>query len=595
MATKDIEPKLQYIKDFFDLKASEKFVIPEYQRAYSWNREQCDKLWQDIKDFRDSGAEEPYFFGTIIIDASTDGVLNLIDGQQRTTTFLLLLKALQLCIKDTLIALGDSQDSKPLKKGLETSYDTILKLLYKADDELIVKLEDDWSYARSITLLDNHSINEVYRCDLSAILASETFFEAEQNVQRIPRKQKDNKYTNFFRNFKFFHENLKGYSQTELNEFAKAFLSKCQVIAIKSWQIEQAIVMFNSLNSTGMPLSDADIISAQMYSRAEDKVLFNDLWTQVIDSSNSFVPQKVLTIEAVLQQYMYLTRAKNREYAEGDVNVPGVRKYYTVLKPDLLNAPIEICKSYQRIIDLWTKAVEFPVVRLLLKFNDNCKLFLISYLYRYEPSELRLDKIRPIAEALIRLFAILELGDTGYSSAKFKTFLFNQNLALVNPLAPTSDIVEAFDRHILSTWSMEELKRGLQEYDKNILVYLHDYLYAQEHGRELDFNLALNVEHIMPMSVYKSGVMYSTYGFGDNEELHSYVGLLGNKIVLEEKLNKEIGNYPFGQKRTYYKTSNCALANTMSEHSEEVWKKECIEHHQQEVIQRLLTFIRNEK
>ena len=52
------------------------FVIPEYQRGYSWTILECDKLWQDIEAFmasgevNESGKKEPYFFGTIIADCS---------------------------------------------------------------------------------------------------------------------------------------------------------------------------------------------------------------------------------------------------------------------------------------------------------------------------------------------------------------------------------------------------------------------------------------------------------------------------------------------------------------------------------------------
>lgn len=99
MATKNIEPNLRLISEYTKLGKDDRFRIPEYQRGYSWTTMHCDKLWQDIEAFIDSGADDPYFFGTIIIDCSTDNCLNLIDGQQRTTTFLLLLKALQLRLK----------------------------------------------------------------------------------------------------------------------------------------------------------------------------------------------------------------------------------------------------------------------------------------------------------------------------------------------------------------------------------------------------------------------------------------------------------------------------------------------------------------
>lgn len=58
-------------------------------------------------------------------------------------------------------------------------------------------------------------------------------------------------------------------SNSELNSIAKSITDNCEVIEIKSWQVEQAITMFNSLNSDGLPLYDSDIISAQLYAEAE--------------------------------------------------------------------------------------------------------------------------------------------------------------------------------------------------------------------------------------------------------------------------------------------------------------------------------------
>ena len=60
-----------------------------------------------------------------------------------------------------------------------------------------------------------------------------------------------------------------------LNTFAEYILDKSEIIEIRSWKVEQAITMFNSLNSDGMPLLDADIISAELYSNAgQDKETF---------------------------------------------------------------------------------------------------------------------------------------------------------------------------------------------------------------------------------------------------------------------------------------------------------------------------------
>ena len=105
-------------------------------------------------------------------------------------------------------------------------------------------------------MLESKSINELpeYKHDLQSIVEAKDYDAAERGCYKIPRKQKDNKYTNFFRNFKFFCNKLVQYSETKVNSFAKTFLDECQIIEIRSWNTEQAITMFNSLNSTGMPL-----------------------------------------------------------------------------------------------------------------------------------------------------------------------------------------------------------------------------------------------------------------------------------------------------------------------------------------------------
>ncbi|MDR3153703.1 MAG: DUF262 domain-containing protein [Deltaproteobacteria bacterium] len=78
----------------------EKYIIPEYQRPYSWENEQCETLWSDLISFFDdhyfniTDQTEQYFLGNIVIHPVDDGQFAIIDGQQRLTTLLLLIKAL---------------------------------------------------------------------------------------------------------------------------------------------------------------------------------------------------------------------------------------------------------------------------------------------------------------------------------------------------------------------------------------------------------------------------------------------------------------------------------------------------------------------
>ena len=491
---KDIEPKLKLISSYLKT-GREIFMIPEYQRSYSWTILECDKLWQDVENFMESsevndfGDKEPYFFGTIIADCSTDNRISLIDGQQRTTTFVLLLKALLVRLQEILRTINSDKDNESLIDGLKGRRNAIVDILYGTDDDNRREILNNWALVKGKTIIENRSINELkeYKQELHKILEAADYVEAENNCYKIKYRQKDNKYTNFFRNFKFFYEKLLGYSESRVNAFAKAFMKECHIIEIRSWNTDQAITMFNSLNSTGMPLSDADIISAQMYSHAgEDKSPYMEKWEFITRTANALSARKIINIDSVLQQFMYINRAIGRVYVrdgnQADVTVPGIRRYYTIDQKTILKQPVELCEKFEKIVRIWDKIKDYAIVRLLLKFNDNTKIYLISYLNRYEVDEVSEDVVTPVAECLLRLFTVLELVDAGYSSSRFKTFLFGENVKLVDKTVLVEEIISDFTEHISKQWSREDIFNRIKEYDKNILVYLNEYLYAKAHG-----------------------------------------------------------------------------------------------------------------
>lgn len=604
---KNIEPQLKFIGEYLKISENEMFVIPEYQRGYSWDIEQCDKLWQDVESFIDSGANDPYFFGTIIINCSdADNCFNLIDGQQRTTTFLLLLKAMLIKIDETLKKFIKNEDSEALWDGLDENRKKILDILYKADVKKRALIKKDWSIVKSAVLLTNKSINEQFRDELQLILHAETYEEAESKSYKIPRKQKDNKYTHFFRNFKFFYEKLNDYSESRLNNFADVFLDECQIIEIRSWQVEQAITMFNSLNSTGMPLSDADIISAQLYSNADgDKSEFNLLWEKINKLAASLSSRKILSIDSVLQQYMYINRAVEKAYIRGDVTdvtMPGLRSFYLTINKGLLTKPIELCNNFKKIVDTWDKVKDYSLVKLLLKFNENAKLYLSSYLFRFNVEEITEKNVATISECLIRLFALLELVDSGYSSSKFKTFLFRENTKLVDTSVGEDEIINDFNTHITANWTEDDISTRISEYDGNILVYLNDYLYAKEHKEKFDFTENVNVEHIMPASGRNLGTIRHDANIQSEEEFKLYVNKIGNKILLEEDINKSIGNDWFRTKKSSsitekkgYINSRYSIAQRMATYPNDVWTREDIDTATGKATKRIIRFLFNKE
>lgn len=600
---KEIEPKLRLIKDYLKIEENKKFVIPEYQRGYSWDIFQCDRLWQDIEAFINNRSKDPYFFGTIILDCSNSdksGEYSLIDGQQRTTTFLLLLKAMQLRLNSALQSnKSNDEDSEKLRNSMRRYHDDIIQILFKADEDKKFDILKSWNTTDDIVILENKSINEPYKNELALILKAQNFEEAEKACYKIPRKQKNNKYTNFFRNFKYFYEEkFNNYGDINLNNFVKKFLYECQVIEIRSWQVEQAIMMFNSLNSTGMPLSDADIISAQLYSKLDDKNEFNELWKKIISSALELELRKISNIDDILRQFMYINRAKNKEYTEKDVTTPGLRAYYTVINDKLLERPIKLCNNFYKIIEIWEKIEDYSIVKLLLKFNENSKLFFISYLYRYDLDNITEDNIVDISECLLRVFALLELVDAGYSSRNFKTFLFGENIKLVDNNYPCREIVADFNKHINDNWDIDSIKQSLLAYNGNTLVFLNEYLYSKEQSKKFNFTENVNIEHIMPASGRNVDAIRENAHIKDADEFYDIVNKLGNKILLEEDINKSIGNNWFQTKKqksiknkSGYKDSNYTIASDLTDYPKNLWEKEDILKATEKATYRIIKFI----
>lgn len=556
---KNIEPKLKKIGDYLKLEEDTVFTIPEYQRAYSWGIDNCDKLWQDINDFVESESKDRYFFGTIIINCQdNDTKYGLIDGQQRTTTFLLLLKALLVRINIAIERTASDEDSASLCRGLQERRRRIMGILYKAETEDISDKPDaakDAEICRRGIILENFSINEQYKTELSTILQATDYASAEARVIKIKYKQKDNRYTNFFRNFKFFYGKISELSDSQLNSIAKSITDNCEVIEIKSWQVEQAITMFNSLNSDGLPLYDSDIISAKLYAEAEKRGKekeFVDLWKQLNNCINELESTRIADINSILMQYMYYIRTVNKETISetGAINVttPGLRRYFTEINKMPITDPIGMCSDMVKLAKIWKKVSEYPQMKVLLKFNENTKLFLASYFFRFDEDNITEELVEPILECLLRLFSLLELVDVGYSSKYFKTFLFGAEVKLVSKSTTVDAITQDFNEHIRSNWDKETIWAALHDYDGNVLVYLNEFLFAKEKGLSFTLGTKYDIEHIMPYSGNNLQEIRKDAEIDSEEEFYGVVNKLGNKILLEEKINRAIGNEWFRTK-----------------------------------------------
>lgn len=610
---KNIDAKLKNIQGLFSSTNSQDsilgtdgtYIIPEYQRAYSWKyNEQCDKLWQDIESFIDNKKNDSYFLGSIIINSARDE-LYVIDGQQRMTTFILLLKALLLRINDLLNNMSLDEDIKSLEDALNNRRKTILTCLYNIDEDDVSQITSGRSRIRNLSIkYDNKSINEEYSDDMEIILREETMGDIEKNVKKIKYKQRDNRYTNFYRNFKFFIEKLDEYDSTRVNLFAKTLLNNCQVIVVVSYDTEEAIEIFNSLNSTGMPLSDSDILSAKLYSNYDsDKSEFNKRWSEIVSKTNELKSQNICSIDDILNQYMYILRAKNKEK---DTTLPAVRRYFVDINKQPLNNPKSFLTDFEQIIDIWTdndtdenndgKEEILTLKQILFNFNNNFKFFYATYLY-FNKDKSNAEKISFIT-ALLKLFTLLAISDYGYSSSAFKIFLIGLNMEIGSGVK-TDKLVRLINSHIHNKFDKTDILNSLIESSPaNGLLYLNEYLFAKEHNIPFSFTTQkTEIEHIMPESGKNIIAIRSDAGI-DEDTFKRYANKLGNKILLEQAINGSISNDWFRVKKQNsvkekrgYKDSVFPIAKSLVFYSNNRWTKDDIDIATEKAAQRIVNFL----
>lgn len=226
------------------LNGNKQFLIPVYQRYYSWQIEQCSRLWNDIVDMQKKG-KIGHFVGSIVNiaeQAMPTGVQKymIIDGQQRLTTLNLLLIALRDYAEahpaDTTIN-SRRIDNMLLKNEYEDGDDRYKLLLTQTDRDLLISL-----------------------------------------VEKKPIK--DPGQSRILTNYKFFSDKI---TNMELKpaEVYEA-IGKLQIVNITlDRNIDDAQAIFESLNSTGKELSESDLIRNYVLMGLEPKeqnYVYEHLW-----------------------------------------------------------------------------------------------------------------------------------------------------------------------------------------------------------------------------------------------------------------------------------------------------------------------------
>jgi uncharacterized protein with ParB-like and HNH nuclease domain len=274
------------------------YQIPRYQRPYSWGEDELSKLWDDLRDAQQ--VEPNYFLGSIITakPEEANNYLDIVDGQQRLTTLLIL-----LCV---------CRDLYP-----ELNAENLEKDPFAVDNSMIktsIKLNDRFERLR----LKTHSNHE---SDFQELIIKEG--KAGQNKRPYKKELRIEQEPKFkFRNTAaFFTEKLEELGSEDTGAFINYLFNNVKIIRIDCQSVSFAIKLFQVLNDRGLDLSNSDLIKSFLIGKIhkryeEDAEIRKQHEDQFMDDWKSCETMAIDTEESMNNLFVmfeYYLLAKNPE------------------------------------------------------------------------------------------------------------------------------------------------------------------------------------------------------------------------------------------------------------------------------------------
>jgi uncharacterized protein with ParB-like and HNH nuclease domain len=232
-------------------KREEQYIIPAFQRPYSWEYDQCLQLYNDLVEAYNQ--KEEYFVGNIILAVSdtNKGRLEVIDGQQRLTTFFIMLKVVATLEEKTKIGFFINSFIKSENwKGEE-----------------LVRLKSN-----IIETKDSEHLEQILKYNKSTFekrLEECTDMKNKINIRKCKHNFEQNALF-FYQWFARFQRNTEKFENFIDYLFQSVYLLPIQLNGKSAADARRkALTIFETVNNRGMSLEDADIFKAKLYEGAE--------------------------------------------------------------------------------------------------------------------------------------------------------------------------------------------------------------------------------------------------------------------------------------------------------------------------------------
>lgn len=480
------------------MNGSKQFIIPVYQRLYSWDIDQCSTLWNDIVSLEREG-KKAHFVGSIVNIAETampTGVQRfmIIDGQQRLTTLTLM-----------MIALRNYIDAHPGETNLKAS--KIEHVFLKNEDE-----SGEDQYKLLLTQSDKET--------LIALIENKPM--PDQHSVRIKE------------NYDYFVHQIESLLINPDQVYDS--IGRLQIVNITlERDADDPQAIFESLNSTGKELSQSDLIRNNVLMGLDSKtqsVVYNNIWRPM---EMLFTSDSEIVMDSFFRDYLTMK----------ELRIPRMRNVYDAFKiyrrdnADGFNSTRELCEDLFKYAHYYTDLV-------YCKSDDKE----IQSLYS-DAKEMRMDVVYPF---LLRAHSYLDDGaitrDDYVEIIKICiTYVFRRNICNI----PTNSMNKTFATTLPNSLKMDDLMNSIRaffvlsdtyrrmptdeefrrEFKTRDIYHMHvrSYIFRslEDYNNKAPIVMKnYSIEHIMPQNENLSPEWQADLGSNWKEVQETYLHTIGN-------------------------------------------------------------------
>ncbi|WRA37772.1 DUF262 domain-containing protein [Helicobacter pylori] len=509
-----------YLKN--TLKEELYYQIPIYQRPYQWTEENCEKLLDDLFEDYEKDRESDYFCGSLVLVKSDPNskteIYDIVDGQQRLSTFILLAKVLADLYNDCL----DPKNLEHLQEGWKDRHTERKRLSFNTIGS---NAEYDFAYA----------------------------LEHFNDSQASKNKNNEN---NYLKNAVCLKDYIRKKEIKNINDFIEWLYSNVKFITIICPSIDKALRIFNVLNARGLPLNATDIFKGELLkelAKEEDQKKLVSRWNALSQKCSD----NDLTMEILFSWYLdYLEPKTSREKME--------KELVTSFK-NLNKTPLEYLKGVEDFYNAYCEVLEMQDRHAhLLSYKDDDYLHVIlcaSLLHRYSDQD-----IEALKELLVKFYY------QDWVAGQTKSQRSQTCCNIINALKEKKSIENiasiVVKKYLYSNNVTQHFKENLKDDNlytkfyiingkppkknswlKPILILVEYSMSDDSYPKRIQMDKNLHVEHILPQQPGSSSQWVKDFS---EEERGLYTHSLANLTLLGGTKNSQASNLDFKEKKEIY-------------------------------------------